>query len=67
MDDLFKLAVDDLPRGQGGRGIGNMMEEMIINPLARFMFDNSVMRDATVTVEHIFMDNGLSEIKAVIL
>ena len=66
MDDLFKLAVEDLPKGQGGRGIGNMMEEMLINPLARFMFDNSVMRDATVTVEHIFKDNGLSEIKAVI-
>ena len=66
MEDLFQLAVKDLPKGQGGRGIGNMMEEMLINPLARFMFDNSVIRDANVTVEHIYKDKDVSEIKAVI-
>ncbi len=63
-DNLFKFAVDDLPKGQGGRGIGNMMEEVLINPLARFMFDNSVTRDTTVTVEGIYKKDGIAQIKA---
>ena len=61
---MFKFAVDDLPKGQGGRGIGNMMEEVLINPLARFMFDNSVTRDTTVTVEGIYKKDGIAQIKA---
>ncbi len=63
-DDLFHMAAADLPKGQGGRGIGNMMEEMLINPLARFMFDNSVLRDSTVTVERVQKVHGIAEIKA---
>ena len=63
-DNLFKFAVDDLPKAQGGRGIGNMMEEVLINPLARFMFDNSVTRDTTVTVEGIYKKDGIAQIKA---
>jgi len=63
-EDLFAFAVKDLPKGQGGRGIGNMIEEMLINPLARFMFDNSVTRDTNITVEHVFKENEISEIKA---
>ena len=65
-DDLYSFAEADLPKGQGGRGIGNMMEEVLINPLARFMFDNSVIRDTLVTVEKIYKENGIAEIKATI-
>ena len=43
-----------------------MMEEVLINPLARFMFDNSVIRDTLVTVEKIYKENGIAEIKATI-
>lgn len=63
-ENLYSFAVDDLPKGQGGRGIGNMMEEVLINPLARFMFDNSIIRDTLVTVERIHKENGIAEIKA---
>ena len=63
-DNLYKFAVEDLSKGQGGRGIGNMMEEVMINPLARFMFDNSVSRDTVVTVESIFKIDGVAQIKA---
>lgn len=63
-DDLYNQAVSDLPKGQGGRGIGNMIEEMLINPLARYMFDNNVMKDSMITVESIYKENGVSEIKA---
>ena len=63
-ENLYSFAVEDLPKGQGGRGIGNMMEEVLINPLARFMFDNSVTRDTLVTVEGIFKKDGIAQIKA---
>lgn len=63
-DDLYNQAVSDLPKGQGGRGIGNMIEEMLINPLARYMFDNNVIKDSMITVESIYKENGVSEIKA---
>ena len=63
-EDLYNQAVSDLPKGQGGRGIGNMIEEMLINPLARYMFDNKVMKDSIITVEGIYKDNEVSEIRA---
>ncbi|MCR5734340.1 MAG: AAA family ATPase [Lachnospiraceae bacterium] len=63
-EDLVQAALTDLPKGQGGRGIGNMIEEMLINPLARYMFDNSVTHDTDITVEHIFKENDISMIKA---
>ncbi len=63
-ESLYKLAADGLPKGQGGRGIGNMIEEVLINPLARFMFDNSIIRDTLVTVESIRREYGIAEIKA---
>jgi len=41
-----------------------MIDEMLINPLARFMFDNSVFRDTLITVEHVYRKYGTAEIKA---
>ena len=63
-EDLYQFALADLPKGQGGRGIGNMMEEMLINPLARFLFDQCASRDSVVTVEHIYKQDGVADIKA---
>ena len=63
-ENLYAFAAEDLPKGQGGRGIGNMIEEVLINPLARFMFDNSVVKDTTVTVEGIYKKDGIAQIKA---
>ena len=54
LEDLRQMAVADLPKAQGGRGIGNMMEEAVLNPLSRYMFDNGVMQDADLCIEHIF-------------
>lgn len=62
--NLYDFAAADLPKGQGGRGIGNMMEEVLINPLARFMFDNGITRDTLVTVNRIYKENGVAEIEA---
>lgn len=34
----------------GGRGIGNIVESMLINPLSRFMFDNSVFSNSKIII-----------------
>lgn len=48
---LSKVAMNNL--GNGGRGIGNIVESHLINPLARFLFDNQVFENAVVTLERI--------------
>ena len=40
--DLYEYCREDLPKGEGGRGIGNTVERCLINPLA----SNPVFRDA---------------------
>lgn len=65
-ESLFRLAAADLPNGQGGRGIGNLMEAMLLNPLAGFLFDNGVLRDAAVTVEQVYEEDGAAKLKALI-
>ena len=32
----------------GGRGIGNIVESMLIDPLSRYMFDNKIFENATI-------------------
>lgn len=39
--------------GNGGRGIGNIVESLLINPLARYLFDNEIFNDAKITIENI--------------
>ena len=40
----------------GGRGIGNQVEALLINPLARWLFDHAVLTDAEVTIEAFRLD-----------
>ena len=37
----------------GGRGIGNVVENLLINPLSRYLFDNEIFENAEVTIEEI--------------
>ena len=37
----------------GGRGIGNMVESLLINPLARYLFDYEIQENKTVLIEEI--------------
>ncbi|MBQ8202105.1 MAG: ATP-dependent Clp protease ATP-binding subunit [Clostridia bacterium] len=46
---LQEAALADL--SNGGRGIGNQVEALLINPLSRWLFDNSVIEDADVVIE----------------
>ena len=37
----------------GGRGIGNMVESLLINPLSRYLFDNNIFENAKLTIDRI--------------
>ena len=42
----------------GGRGIGNVVEEVLINPLSKYLFDEEKLSDATVLIEDFKFENG---------
>ncbi len=48
--ELSAAALNDL--SNGGRGVGNQVEALLINPLSRWLFDNAVIENADVTIEH---------------
>ena len=46
----------------GGRGIGNVVENMFINPLARYLFDKGIEKGAMIDVRNITVTAGFAEI-----
>lgn len=54
MEVLRVKAVGNL--NNGGRGIGNIVESLLINPLSRYLFDNEIFEDRTVVIEDINAD-----------
>jgi hypothetical protein len=36
--------------GNGGRGIGNIVEDLLINTLSRYLFDNSITSDTEINI-----------------
>ena len=46
---LEEAATFDL--SNGGRGIGNQVESLLINPLSRWLFDNEVTENAGIVIE----------------
>ena len=58
---LEKAALSNLDNG--GRGIGNIVESYLINPLARFLFDNDAYENARVEIESI--DENVSPVALV--
>lgn len=55
LEILLAKAVDNL--GNGGRGIGNIVESLLINPLARYMFDEDIRNNVKITIEDIDAEN----------
>ncbi len=51
MSILSEQALNNLENG--GRGIGNVVENLLINPLSRYLFDNKIFDNATITIENI--------------
>lgn len=52
---LTEQAINNL--ANGGRGIGNVVENLLINPLSRYLFDNEVFANASITIESIDMSS----------
>ncbi len=52
---LIAKAIENL--ANGGRGIGNIVESLLINPLARFMFDEDIKRNVRITINDIDAEN----------
>jgi len=50
-DTISSAALGNL--NNGGRGIGNIVESYLINPLSRFLFDQRVFGDAEVFIDSI--------------
>jgi ATP-dependent Clp protease ATP-binding subunit ClpA len=55
MNVLKAKAISNLDNG--GRGIGNIVESIFVNPLSRFMFDNGIFENAKITLKGIQADN----------
>jgi len=51
METLAEQALGNLQNG--GRGIGNVVEDFLINPLSRYLFDHEIFDHAAVTIDHI--------------
>lgn len=53
-DQLQSAALADL--SNGGRGVGNQVEALLINPLSRWLFDNEVLSNARVSIQRFDTD-----------
>jgi len=47
---MFEFCWQDKPRSNGGRGIGNVVEEKYLNPLGEFIFDNNCIEGDTINI-----------------
>ena len=53
---LRAAALDDL--SNGGRGIGNQVESLLINPLSRWLFDHEISGSAEVTIQAFHVEDN---------
>ena len=51
METLKEKALGNLD--DGGRGVGNIVESLFINPLSRYLFDNELFSDVSLTINEI--------------
>ena len=51
MQVLLGKALDNL--SNGGRGIGNIVESLLINPLSRYLFDKDIKGNVHITIDDI--------------
>lgn len=61
--ELYALVVENLPKAEGGRGIGNVVETNLINPLSRYVFDQDVQAGETLCLEGVYLRDGVGEIR----
>ena len=63
-DTLLRAALQNL--SNGGRGVGNIVESMLINPLSRYLFDEHVAPGASLTVYGIQDRGGSFELNCAV-
>lgn len=51
MQTLQNATINNLENG--GRGIGNIVESMFINPVSRYIFDNNIKEGTSLSIKHI--------------
>lgn len=59
IDDSAYAALQDAALADlsnGGRGVGNQVESLLINPLSRWLFDNEVLQNAAVRIDRFVLD-----------
>ena len=59
-DSLLKFAKENIENG--GRGIGNVVESMLVNPLAEFIFDNEISESDQIEVSNVVKEEGINSI-----
>lgn len=57
MNELYEEVAKNL--AQGGRGVGNTLEKILINPLARLLAENEITGNASVRVNHFTVKNSI--------
>lgn len=57
MDELHAEVSKNL--AQGGRGVGNTLEKILINPLARLLSQNMITSNASIHVNHFTVTNSI--------
>lgn len=50
----------------GGRGIGNIVESMFINPLSRYIYDHGVKGNCNLTVQQIYQKDGVVQMECTV-
>ncbi len=59
-EKLLKKAIGNLDNG--GRGIGNIVESMLVNPLSRYMFDNEIFSDKEIIISDIDISERITKL-----
>jgi energy-coupling factor transporter ATP-binding protein EcfA2 len=52
---LLEKSLNNL--SNGARGIGNIVENLLINPLSRYLFDNTIKSDERINIKSINVEN----------
>jgi ATP-dependent Clp protease ATP-binding subunit ClpA len=47
---------------EGGRGVGNVVEEFFITPLSNYVFDNRIEKGSEIIIVDILEDNGIPKL-----
>lgn len=50
-ESIFERICTNLENG--GRGVGNIIEELVVNPLSSFMLDNDLLKDSVISIDSI--------------